>query len=234
MASDGKQSLDLDSGATGDSVANRHQYTSFDSRASAGNAGAFGAPLATPAFRPARRIEDMSPQEIIQMLPPEDRNAISRVASQGRWTGLFTAAATGAGVYRALKRRGTAMPAVGAVLLGLTLGYPLGVSLTVAFNGSILRRISGDILEMQRRNRDAYSRSAAGYDSTFPAGQTWHPQQNAWGPWTAAQQQGQQAKWSDTQFAEGSLSDAASGLMNDKWGAADASGKSSKDEILKE
>nr|PIM05532.1 putative transmembrane protein [Toxoplasma gondii COUG] len=235
MASVGRENINMGSGATDHSAANR-SLPSSDNSATAGVAGSFGTATVDPgvALRPPRRMEDMSPQEIIQMLPPEDRHAISRVAAQGRWTGLFTAAATGAGVYRALKRRGTAMPAVGAVLLGLTLGYPLGVSLTVAFNGSLLRRISGDILEIQRRNRDAHTGSAAGYDSTFPASQNWRPQQQTWGSWNPPQPADQQANWSDTRFAEGSSSDSASGLMYDKWGSDTSSGKSSKDEILKE
>ncbi|PFH37742.1 hypothetical protein BESB_000840 [Besnoitia besnoiti] len=236
MASGGSSSFDR--GATAGSFAvPQFTLSSMDAGAQAGIVGTVGASAGLPAptaALPPRRVEDMSSQEIIQMLPAEDQYAIARVASQGRWTGLFTAAATGAWVFRALRRRGAPMPAAGAVLLGLTLGYPLGVSLTVAYNGRLLKRVSTDILELQRRSREAYTGSAAGYESTFPG---WTNPQSQQAPWTrpsSGQQQGPQTNWSDTSLASGNFGDASSGLMNDRWSEGDSTNKSTKDEILKE
>lgn len=62
-----------------------------------------------PPSWPQRRGQPLSFLELLRLLPDEDQRGVMRIERQGRIAGFFTGAATGTWVYRALKRRGTAL-----------------------------------------------------------------------------------------------------------------------------
>lgn len=194
-------------------------------------------------------LEQMTPREVMRLLPTEDQDHVMRIAKQGRMFGFFSAAAAGTWVYKALRRRGSPLPIVGGALIGLTLGYPLGITLTMAFHGRFLRKISQDLMETQRRARERAERAgspAPEYYSTFPAAPPGGEQQSGrhWGDGAATETAGQQG-WADsTELLDDTrAADAAVAAQREQQGGAltaagggkvsriDGTGKG--DEILK-
>ncbi|KAL8427053.1 hypothetical protein Efla_005209 [Eimeria flavescens] len=87
--------------------------------------------------------------ELQQLLSPEDRQTLQQIASRARASALAASLGLGVLAMNALKKRNWRFPILGASVIGLTVGPPIGFAGYMAFNYQTVQRMEAKFREAQ-------------------------------------------------------------------------------------